>query len=177
MKSKGNIVFLGMMGSGKSSIGKIISSKLKLNFYDVDNIIEKHLKMKISEIFLKKGEDFFRKIEEKITIDTLKKKNIVLALGGGSFLNRNVRNEILKKHLSFWLYLNEFKLIQRIKNNPKRPIAFTSTKEELVDLIKKRSKVYSKALYKINCNNLTKSEVASKIIKIYENEQIKNKNP
>ena len=177
MNPKGNIVFLGMMGSGKSSIGKIISSKLKLNFYDVDNIIEKHLKMKISEIFLKKGEDFFRKTEEKITIDTLKKKNIVLALGGGSFLNKNIRNEILKKHLSFWLYLNEFKLIQRIKNNPKRPIAFTSTKEELVDLIKKRSKVYSKALYKINCNNLTKSEVASKIIKIYENKQIKNKNP
>ena len=176
MKSKGNIVFLGMMGSGKSSIGKIISNKLKLEFYDVDNIIEGHLNMKISEIFSKKGEDFFRKIEEKITIDTLKKKNIVLALGGGSFLNKNIRNEILKKHLSFWLYLNEFKLIQRIKNNPKRPIAFTSTKEELVDLIKKRSKVYSKALYKINCNNLNKSEVASKIIKIYENKQVKNKN-
>ena len=74
MKSKGNIVFLGMMGSGKSSIGKIISNKLKLEFYDVDNIIEGHLNMKISEIFSKKGEDFFRKIEEKITIDTLKKK-------------------------------------------------------------------------------------------------------
>ena len=54
MKSKGNIVFLGMMGSGKSSIGKIISNKLKLDFYDVDNIIEKHLKMKISEIFFQK---------------------------------------------------------------------------------------------------------------------------
>ena len=73
--------------------------------------------------------------------------------------------------------LNEFKLIQRIKNNPKSPIAFTSTKEELVDLIKKRSKVYSKALYKINCNDLTKSEVASKVIKIYENKKIKNSNP
>ena len=74
MKSKENIVFLGMMGSGKSSIGKIISKKLKLEFYDVDTIIEEHLKMKIYEIFSKKGEDFFRKIEEKITIDTLKKK-------------------------------------------------------------------------------------------------------
>ena len=174
MKSKENIVFLGMMGSGKSSIGKIISNKLKLEFYDVDNIIEEHLKMKISEIFSKKGEDFFRKIEEKITIDTLKKKNIVLALGGGSFLNKNIRNEILKKHLSFWLYLNDFILIQRIKNNPKRPIAFTLTKEELVDLIKKRSKVYSKALYKINCNNLTKYKIALKIMKIYESKKIKN---
>ena len=174
MKSKGNIVFLGMMGSGKSSIGKIISKKLKLDFYDVDNIIEEHLKMKISEIFSKKGEFFFRKIEEKITMDTLKKKNILLALGGGSFLNKNIRNEILKKHLSFWLYLNDFILIQRIKNNPKRPIAFTSTKEELVDLIKKRSKVYSKALYRINCNNLTKYKIALKIIKIYESKKIKN---
>ena len=101
MKSKKNLVFLGMMGSGKSSIGKIVSKELKLDFYDIDNIIEKHLKMKISEIFSKKGENFFRKIEEKITIDTLKKKNIVLALGGGSFLNKNIRSKILKNHLSF----------------------------------------------------------------------------
>ncbi len=173
MKSKKNIVFLGMMGSGKSSIGKIVSKELKLDFYDIDNIIEKHLKMKISEIFSKKGENFFRKIEEKITIDTLKKKNIILALGGGSFLNKNIRSKILKNHLSFWLYLNAYTLIKRIKNNPKRPIAFTATKEELVDLIKKRSKVYSKALFKIDCNNLTKKEIAKKIMKIYENKKIK----
>ena len=73
MKSKKNIVFLGMMGSGKSSIGKLISKKLKLDFFDIDENIEKNLKMKISKIFNEKGENFFRKYEEKLTLDILKK--------------------------------------------------------------------------------------------------------
>ena len=74
MKSKGNIVFLGMMGSGKSSIGKLVSKKLNLNFFDVDLLIEEKLNMKISKIFENKGEKFFREFEEKLTLDTLKKK-------------------------------------------------------------------------------------------------------
>ena len=74
MESKKNIVFLGMMGSGKTSIGKLISKQLKLNFFDIDNVIENKMKMKISEIFLNKGEEYFRQIEEKITLNTLKKK-------------------------------------------------------------------------------------------------------
>ena len=63
MKSKENIVFLGMMGSGKTSIGKLISKKLKLDFFDIDQLIEKKLSMQIAKIFEEKGEIFFRKIE------------------------------------------------------------------------------------------------------------------
>ena len=66
MKSKGNIVFLGMMASGKTTVGKLVSKRLDLNFIDVDQYIENELKMKISKIFLTKGEAFFRKLEEKI---------------------------------------------------------------------------------------------------------------
>ena len=68
MKSKENLVFLGMMGSGKSSIGSIVARKLKLNFIDVDKEIEKELGTSIAKTFEKKGEDYFRKIEEKITL-------------------------------------------------------------------------------------------------------------
>ena len=71
MESKKNIVFLGMMGSGKTSIGKLTSKKLKLDFYDIDELIENKLKKKISEIFTLKGEKFFRNIEEKITLKIL----------------------------------------------------------------------------------------------------------
>ena len=78
MESSKNIVFLGMMGSGKTSIGFLVSKKLKLDFYDVDNYIEKKLDMKISEIFQNKGEVFFRKEEEKITLNILKKKSALL---------------------------------------------------------------------------------------------------
>tara|TARA_B100001093_G_scaffold339146_2_gene323919 strand:+ start:152 stop:676 length:525 start_codon:yes stop_codon:yes gene_type:complete len=174
MKSKKNIVFLGMMGSGKSSIGSLISKKLGMEFFDIDQTIEKELKMKISEIFKIKGENYFRKFEEKISLEILKKKSIVIALGGGTFLNKNIRKVILNDHLSFWLKLNSNEIIKRIKNNPKRPIAFKSTNNDLFKLIKKRSNIYSKALYKINCNNLTKIETVNKILNLYEREKINN---
>ena len=74
MKSKRNIVFLGMMGSGKTSIGKLISNKLKLDFFDIDQIIETNIGMNISKIFDQKGEKFFRDQEEKTTLSILKKK-------------------------------------------------------------------------------------------------------
>ena len=169
MKSSKNIVFLGMMGSGKSSIGFLVSKKLELDFYDVDNCIENKLNMKISNIFKNKGEKFFREFEEKITLDILKKRGIVIALGGGAFMNKNIRKEILNNHTSFWLDLDNETIIDRINKSTKRPLALNSTKGELLDMLKKRSYFYSKALYKVNCNNLTKIEIVKKIIKIYEN--------
>ena len=169
MKSKGNIVFLGMMGSGKTSIGKLVSKKLKLNFFDTDNEIENEVGMKISKIFKEKGERYFREIEEKITSNILEKKNIVISLGGGTFINKNIREKILSKHLSFWLNWKPEILIRRIKNSSKRPIVIHSSSSELNNLIKKRSIIYAKALYNIDCNELTKTQVVNKILNIYEN--------
>ena len=168
MKSSKNIVFLGMMGSGKSSIGFLISKKLKLDFFDVDKCIEDKLGMKISNIFKIKGEKFFRELEEKLTLDILKKKQIIVALGGGAFINKNIRNEVINNHISFWLKLNSDLLIKRIKNSIKRPLAINSTNNQLIDLIKKRSTIYSKALHEIKCDNLFKDEIVEKILKIYE---------
>ena len=174
MKSKENIVFLGMMGSGKTTIGKIVSQKLSLNFFDTDNEIENKLDMKISKIFSEKGESYFRKFEEELTLELLKKKSVVIALGGGTFLNNKVRREILDNHLSIWLKWDDEVLLNRIKNSHKRPIAFNSTKRDLSKLIKKRSNIYSKASYYVNCNELSKNEIANQVIKIYENNKIKN---
>ena len=174
MESRENIVFLGMMGVGKTSIGKLVSKKLKLNFIDTDKYIEDKLKMSISKIFLEKGESFFRDYEEKITLNILSKKNLVIALGGGAFLNKNIREKILKNHISFWLSLNNNTLIKRIRVNFKRPIANRMTNNKLIELIKKRSNLYSKALYKVNCDNLRKNEVANQIIDIYETNKVDN---
>ena len=168
MKSKENLIFLGMMGSGKTSIGSIISKKLKMDFLDVDREIEKQTGFKIYKIFENKGEKFFREIEETTSFRILKKNKTVISLGGGAFLNNKIRKEILQYHISFWLNWDIKTLIYRIKESQKRPIAFNSTKNELVDLIKKRSIAYSKAKYKINCENLSKNEIVDKIIKIYE---------
>tara|TARA_B000000532_G_C18553678_1_gene271079 strand:- start:11 stop:535 length:525 start_codon:yes stop_codon:yes gene_type:complete len=172
MKSKENIVFLGMMGSGKSSVGFLVSKKLNFEFNDTDKIIENELKLTIAEIFKIKGENFFREMEEKITLKILKKKKTIISLGGGAFVNKNIREEILKNHYSFWLKWNSSTLIKRIINSTKRPIAFNSSKKELKNLIKKRSNIYSKALFKINCEQLSKNEIVNKVINIYKDEKV-----
>jgi shikimate kinase len=168
MISNKNLVFLGMMGSGKSSIGNLVSKKLDLPFIDIDSLIVENTGMSVSEIFEKKGEDYFRNLEEKITLKYLKRIKNVISLGGGGFINNKIRKEILAKHFSFWLNWDESSLIRRIKNSKKRPLAFKSTDQEIRIIIKNRSKIYSNAQFKINCNNLTKTEIVKKIIKIYE---------
>ena len=168
MKSKENLVFLGMMGSGKSSIGLMVSKKLNIDFVDVDQEIEKKIGMTISKIFENQGEKYFRETEELITLKLLKKNKTVISLGGGAFLNNKIKKEVLDNHISFWLKWDIETLVNRIQNSQKRPIAFKSSKNELIDLIKKRSIVYSKAMYKIDCENLTKNEITKNITKIYE---------
>ena len=169
MKSKENLVFLGMMGSGKSSIGALVAKKLNLDFIDIDKEIEKELGSSIKKIFETKGEDYFRKLEEKTSLKKLKLNSVVISLGGGAFINKNIRKEILKDHLSFWLNWNDEILLNRIKNSKKRPLAFNSSDNELIDLIKKRSNIYSKALYEIKCDKLSKNEIVEKVLKNYEN--------
>jgi len=168
MNSKKNLVFLGMMGSGKSTIGYLVAKKLNLKFIDIDKTIEDDLEMKISNIFEKKGENYFRNFEEKNTLKVLKKQTNVVSLGGGAFLKEKIRKEVLSNHVSFWLDWDSETLFKRIKNSKKRPIILNLTNQEIRDLIKKRSKIYSKAKFKINCNKLTKIEIARKIIRIYE---------
>ena len=168
MKSKKNLVFLGMMGSGKSSIGSLVAKKLKLDFIDIDKEIENELNMSIRKVFEAKGEDYFRKLEEKITLKKLKFNSVVISLGGGAFINKIIRKEVLKSHLSFWLNWSDKILLNRIKNSRKRPLAYNATDNELIDLIKKRSNVYSKALYEIKCDILSKNKIVKKILDIYE---------
>ena len=162
-----NIVLVGMMGSGKSTIGYILSKSINLKFVDVDRVIEKKTGIKIVDIFEKKGEVYFRNLEEKITLNLLKEGKKILSLGGGAFLNRNIRKEISENNLSFWLSWKISTLIKRIYKNKKRPLAFDSSKNDLRKLITKRSKIYSEANYRINCESLSKSMIVKKIINLY----------
>jgi len=172
---KKNLVLLGMMGVGKSTLGKIVAKKLNLKFVDTDLNIEKKWSMKISEIFENKGEDFFRTEEEKEVLECLKKNKIVLALGGGAFMNKNIRSLILKNSLSFWLDLNLKTITQRIKWNKKRPLLkHQNTQEIIKKLYSERKSIYKLAKYKVNCDKMTKEEIVKKIIFFYENYKIKS---
>ena len=169
MKLKENLVFLGMMGAGKTSVGSLVAKKLKLDFIDIDKEIENEIGASIKKIFETNGEVYFRKLEEKITLKKLKLNSVVISLGGGTFTNINIRKEVLKNHLSFWLNWSDTILLNRIKNSKKRPLAYNSTDNELIDLMKKRSKIYSKALFEIKCDKLSKDQIVKKILEIYEN--------
>ena len=166
---KRNLVLVGMMGSGKSTIGKIIARNLQYDFIDIDNIIEKIEDKTISEIFKKKGEKYFRELEEKVVLYELNSKLRVISLGGGSFINKNIRKIIKKDHFSIWLKWNNDTLIERITKNDKRPLVKKLSKKNLINMIKDRSVIYSEANIKIECENLSKKEIVNIILKAYEN--------
>ena len=163
-----NIVLLGMMGSGKSTIGYLLSKNINFNFLDVDKFIEKEEGLKIYDIFQKKGESYFRDLEEEITLKLLKNNKNIISLGGGGFVNKNIRKEILKNHTSFWLSWKSSTIIKRILKSKKRPIAFNASKNNLKKLIRQRSDIYNLANYKINCETLTKNMIVKNIIELYE---------
>ena len=166
---KENLVLIGMMGVGKSTVGKRLAKKLKLKFIDIDEIIEKKEKKTIKEIFEIKGENYFRKIEKKITIEVLKKDNFVIALGGGAFMNPSIRKEAESSAMSFWLDLKLESLIMRLKNVKKRPLLNQNNlKNSINKFYSERKKIYSKSNFRIKCDSLTVSQVVNKIIKIYE---------
>ena len=168
---KKNLVLIGMMGSGKTTIGKEISKKSSLKFKDTDLLIENHEKMKIRDIFEQKGEAFFRSIEEKVVLKTLKSSNQVIALGGGSFLNKKIRSDVLNNSISFWLNWKNEIILNRISNTKKRPKLNNLNSKDILKLINSRVKIYLKADFKINCDNLNKFQIVKKILKIYESQE------
>ena len=169
MKSNKNIVLVGMMGSGKSSIGKLLSRKTGLDFIDIDALIEKKENKSITEIFKVNGEKYFRDLEEKISIKKLQEYNNVISLGGGAFLNAKIRKQSSLNSITIWLYWKTSTLIDRIKNNKKRPVVTNLKANEIKGLIEERSKVYNSSDYKVNCDKLSKSEIVDKIKDFYEN--------
>ena len=167
---KKNLALTGMMGVGKSSIGMELSKRLFMRFIDIDRIIENKLKMTIQKIFLKKGESFFRKYEENITLQEIKKENVIISLGGGAFINSMVRKSILLNCKSFWLDLDTKLIEKRLIKSKKRPLLNDKNLKQTLDKIyNDRKDVYAIADYRINCNQLNKNLITSKIIKLYEN--------
>ena len=110
-----NLTLTGMMGAGKSTIGKILAKRLGYTFIDVDKLIEEKEGLPINLIFRNKGEKYFRKIESENTLMKLKEDSAVISLGGGAFLNNIVRKSVKKFSVSFWLDVPIEKLTKRLK--------------------------------------------------------------
>ena len=159
-----NICIMGLMGSGKSIIGKDLSKYLNFKFYDTDKEIELKTKKNINEIFEEYGELHFRKLEEKICIKLLNKDNCVISLGGGSIINKEVRKSIKENSYSIYLKVKLNNLVNRLKSSKKRPLLNKdeSKIEILKNLYKDRRKFYEKADLIVN-NDTDKIHVLDKI--------------
>ena len=176
MKIKKKIVLIGMMGSGKSTIGALLSKKMNMRFIDLDRKIERIEKQTISQIFKLKGEKYFRAIEVKTILSLLdsKEKELVLSLGGGSFLDEKVRKGVKNNSLSFWLNCKPSTIIKRIRKSSKRPLIQGLNDQQIEKMILDRNKHYAKSDFKIDCNNHKKNEIVDIIFSILKENEIKS---
>lgn len=161
-----NLILIGMPSCGKSTIGNLLAQKLtKYTLLDTDSIIEKTQGMKISEIFEKFSEDYFRKLE----YDTIKLvcngNNKIISIGGGAFENPDTRSTLLKFGKVFYLKSDLDVLYYRISNDTSRPLLQSENpKETLEKLLKKREENYLKANFVIDTNSKNEDEILNIIL-------------
>ena len=170
---------IGMMGAGKSKLGYIVSKSLNVNFYDIDDLIEKDLNTSIKELFKSHGEAYFRRVEEakiKIVINNAISRNekAIVSIGGGAFDNQHSRELLLKNTKVIWLNVPTDILIKRIGDGSKRPMIKGNVEKSITEILSKRVKYYSLSHHQINAYNLTQKQITKKMIQFISPESKKD---
>lgn len=138
-----NVVLIGPMGTGKSTIGKLLSKKFKCKFYDIDNEVEQFCGCKLYEVFLLEGENSFRKREHNILKEVAKKNGVVISTGGGSIMNSKTIPLLKKKGIIIYLYTSIYNQIKRLDNTNDRPLLKSNKfKKAIYNIFKKREQIY-----------------------------------
>ena len=158
------------MGAGKSTLGKSLSKVNGYHFIDTDEQIEKKENMTITDIFSKKGEPYFRKIEHEILKKVSKKENQIIALGGGTLLKKENQELVKKTGQTIYLKAYATTLELRIsKHTGTRPLVINNTKsgrlKKIRELLKKRKRIYEKSNFVIRTDYKTKKQIISEIKK------------
>ena len=165
-----NIILTGIMGCGKTSVGKAISKVLKdYTFVDVDDVIVDIEGMSITEIFEKKSEKYFRELEEKIIEELSEEEDLIISLGGGAFESEVNRKNLSENGTVFYLKASIDTLFERIKDDTSRPLLkCDNPRGKLKELLEKRESNYLKADYIIETDGLKVADIIEKIINIIE---------
>jgi shikimate kinase len=168
--NKRNIILIGAMGVGKSTIGKRLAKKLTVEFYDSDHEIVRKTGVDIATIFEYEGETGFRKREEKIIHELCQLDNIVLATGGGAILSKKTRELLPLTGVVFYLKASVETILKRAKSESSRPLLKTSNKRETIsEILKQRTPLYeSVAHHTINTDRHTVNWSAVQVLKILE---------
>ena len=160
-----NISLIGMMGSGKTTVGEKLARKLNFAFIDTDSLIVDSEKTSINEIFSVKGEEYFRLIETSILSKTLDVDNQVISTGGGIVKNEKNIELLKEKSLVFYLEASSETHYERVKNSKERPLLNTpDIKEKIINLLDERKINYKKADYVVNTEKKSPDNIVEEII-------------
>jgi len=169
---KKNIIITGFMGTGKTVVAIELARKLGMKFIDMDQLIEERQEMSISDIFVRYGEKYFREQENKLVKELSQKENMVIATGGGTFLNLNNAKILNQKGKIICLYANSQTIYNRLKEKNNRPLVKgNNILNKINHLLEKRKKIYDSFPWKINTSNLSVQEVVDKIIELLKVER------
>ena len=170
MIKSGNIILIGPMGAGKTTIGRQLSKKLSKQFYDSDHEIEDRTGADIPWIFEIEGEEGFRKRESQVIADLITKDNIVLSTGGGAILRQENRDILCKNGLIIYLQSSPEKLYKRTAGDKRRPLLQGNDRlEQIKKILHEREPFYnSLATEIINTDKLTVKQIVRQIEKIIE---------
>jgi len=165
-----NIVLTGLMGAGKSTVGKALAKVLKdYTFIDSDDVIVDIEGMTIPEIFEKKGEPYFREVEKSIISELSEEEDLIIALGGGAFESEDTRKNLENNCITIYLKSSVDRLLNRIKDDKNRPLLqCENPKGKLEELLEKRELNYLKADYIIETGNKNIDEIVEEILEIAE---------
>lgn len=159
------ITLIGMMGSGKTSIGNLLSKRLNIPLVDIDSEIELNEGLKISDIFAQKGEEYFRTIEAETIKNTFSAQNLIISTGGGAFENLQTREFLLKNSTVIYLETSPETIFERIKNNNDRPLLKNNmTVEKITGIIQNREQNYKLAHHTILTDNKEPAKIVQGIL-------------
>ncbi|WP_421856715.1 shikimate kinase [Oricola sp.] len=160
-----SIVLVGLMGAGKSAIGRKASALLGLPFVDADTEIETASKMTIAELFESYGEAEFRALERRVIARVLKSGPQILATGGGAFMNESTRNAIARRGVSVWLSADIDLLMERVSRRQNRPLLRDPNPRGVMEaLIDRRYPVYATADLEVPSDDISKEEMAMRVV-------------
>lgn len=169
---KKNIIITGFMGTGKTVVAIELAQKLGMKFIDMDQLIEERQEMSISDIFIRYGEKYFREQENKLVKELSQKENMVIATGGGTFLNLDNTRILNQEGQIICLHANPQALYNRLKKKNNRPlIKGNNILNNINHLLEKRKRIYDSFDYKVDTTDLTIQEVVDKIIELLKVER------
>jgi shikimate kinase len=164
-----SIVLVGLMGAGKTAIGRRVAQALGLDFVDSDHEIETVSRMTIPELFERYGEPEFRALEERVVTRLVKDRSQVVSTGGGAYMNANTRAAIAENGISVWLKADLDTLMARVAKKPNRPLLKAPDPRAVMEkLMAERYPVYAQADITVMTRDVKREEIMSEVIQAIE---------